>query len=92
MRFFYLLANMLSQLKKRWPGLVKWIFRASASSYTQVALGLNLRGYFSASFSRISSVIFSVFGFFFGVLFLWLFYGKGMAEVTRSKLELGASI
>ena len=32
---FYLVANMLSQLKRRWPGLVEWIFRASASSDTQ---------------------------------------------------------
>ena len=80
MRFFYLLANMLSQLKKRWPGLVKWIFRASASSYTQVALGLNLRGYFSASFSRISSVIFSGFGFFSGFCLLAFKYVKILSE------------
>ena len=52
----------------------------------------SVKAIFSASFSRISSVIFLGFGVFFGVLFLWLFYGKGMAEVTRSKLELGASI
>ena len=46
-----------------------------------------LRGYFSASFLHISSVIFSGFGFFLGYCFFWLFNGKGIAEVTVANLD-----
>ena len=77
------------KLRIPWGVFALKVYLLMRATFTCIVM---LKAIFSASFSRISSVIFSGFRFFFGFLFFWLFHGNGMAEVTRIKLELGASI